>query len=329
MSELLKIISINTGLSISDILRVASNGPNRYKVFMIEKRSGGLRKIAQPARELKHIQRSLIKILEKNLPVHESATAYRIGKSICDNASPHLSSTHLLKLDFKDFFGSILEQDFSKLCVPLLGWKEQTDIALLVGLLFWRDKERSGLRLSIGAPSSPFLSNAMLFSFDASVAAYCATKEITYTRYADDMTFSCLSNERLHEVLIHLTRMLQAMSHPRLTLNDQKTTFVSKRFGRRVTGLTLTNEGRLSIGHEKKRQLRAAIHRFSLGKLDHDQAETLRGNLAFTQSVEASFLSSMKNKYGNEVIEQLLRRKVSRDPFWESLKRNRIPAPKV
>ncbi len=329
MSELLKTLSATTGLSISDILRVASNGPNRYKVFMIEKRSGGLRKIAQPARELKHIQRSLIKILEKHLPVHDSATAYRIGKSIRDNARPHLSSTHLLKLDFTDFFGSILEQDFTALCIPKLSWNEPTDIALLVGLLFWKDKERQGLRLSIGAPSSPFLSNAMLFSFDATIAAYCAANEITYSRYADDITFSCLSNERLHEVLNHLTLMLQTMSNPRLTLNEHKTAFVSKRFGRRVTGLTLSNQGRLSIGRERKRQLQAGIHHFMLGKLSQDEIEKLRGNLAFAQSVEASFLLSMKDKYGNEVIERLLRRKISRDPFWEHLKRNRIPPPKV
>ncbi|MDA4629511.1 reverse transcriptase domain-containing protein, partial [Enterobacter hormaechei] len=50
---------------------------------------------------------------------------------------------------------------------------------------------KTKLILSVGAPSSPIISNFCMYEFDNRIHTACNKLEITYTRYADDLTFSC------------------------------------------------------------------------------------------------------------------------------------------
>lgn len=91
-----------------ELIVLIATASSRYKVHYIEKRSGrGRRLIAQPTREIKFLQRMLVKHELGALPIHEAAMAYRAGLSIADHARPHAGGRYLLKLDFKDFFPSI------------------------------------------------------------------------------------------------------------------------------------------------------------------------------------------------------------------------------
>lgn len=102
-------LDLQSSLGISDYLlnRLIQRAPHSYKVYTIAKRSGGLRTIAQPAKETKFIQRWLIENVFSQLPVHECASAYKVGASIKKNADAHKSNSYVIKLDFKDFFPSI------------------------------------------------------------------------------------------------------------------------------------------------------------------------------------------------------------------------------
>ena len=78
------------------------NAPKKYKVYTIPKRTSGHRVIAQPSKELKIYQRKYLEL--QQLPVHDSAMAYREGISIKDNAIAHKQNRYLLKLDLESFF---------------------------------------------------------------------------------------------------------------------------------------------------------------------------------------------------------------------------------
>ncbi|HCN8126267.1 TPA: RNA-directed DNA polymerase, partial [Escherichia coli] len=54
--------------------------------------------------------------------------------------------------------------------------------------------KNGALVLSVGAPSSPFISNIVMSSFDEEISSFCKENKISYSRYADDLTFS--TNER-------------------------------------------------------------------------------------------------------------------------------------
>ncbi len=283
------------------------SAPYRYKVYQIPKRGGiGLRTIAQPAKEVKRLQYWVIKNIYPSLPVHPSATAYVTGKNILNNSEPHSDKAYLLKLDFEEFFPSIKGNDFLQYSqnnqnLSLL----EADLQRLIRLLFWLPKRNNDFQLSIGAPSSPFLSNAIMHSFDNEVFGYCSEKNIAYTRYADDMAFSMHDMKMRGEVFEKVKSVLASQPFPSLTLNNRKTVFGSKAHRRMVTGLILANNGTVSLGRERKRRIRAQIHHLVQGKLTDKEKSNLQGMLAFARDIEPDFVGRMENKYGQEVINNL------------------------
>ena len=279
--------------------RVINNAPQRYKVYRIPKRSKkGYRTIAQPSKEVKMLQYWVVQNILKQFEVHASAKAYREGSNILCNALPHSSFRYLIKIDFKDFFYSIKAKDFISFLSSCDGicYSEQ-DIKCLVMILFY-EKSGEDYCLSIGAPSSPLLSNIIMYNFDKIVNDYCVGKNIVYTRYSDDITFSMDDPSLRYDVYGRVCEVLRDMSYPRLELNAEKTIVSSKANKRIVTGLVLTNDGRVSIGRDKKRLIRSKIYRLSQGVLDESEIDLLRGMIAYVKSVEPEFVDRMRKKYG-------------------------------
>jgi len=162
VSEIVRVLSIETGLPDSAVRKIMTSAPVRYKEYRIPKRSGGMRQIAQPAREVKLLQRAFVSTFLTSLPIHQSATAYRAGSSIRDNAAPHVGHGPILKLDFRDFFSSIRSQDWVSYCRDFGCLQSEEDVHLTASLLFQRQSGHRLLRLAIGAPSSPMLSNILI-----------------------------------------------------------------------------------------------------------------------------------------------------------------------
>lgn len=294
-------------MSERELLDLISTAPRRYKVYQIPKRTPGkFRTIAHPARELKLVQRWLAKNVLTQLPVHSAATAYQPGTSILDNARAHVSQRYLLKLDIKEFFPSIKPDDLLKHCQRHFPNLTEKDQYVLTQILFRRNKEKKQLELSIGAPSSPLISNSVFYEIDEEISAYCSPNGILYTRYADDLSFSTDQPHLLAKVPDIVAKILRHAEYPKLKLNTEKTVHSSTKHRKQVTGLVLTPDRRVSVGREKKRTVKALIHRYLLGELTADQAMKLKGQLAFIQSVEPTFVESLKSKYGADSLQRLI-----------------------
>jgi RNA-directed DNA polymerase len=151
---------------------VARTASHRYKTYSIPKKNGGLRTIHHPARELKLMQSWLVEKVFARFPVHRAATAYKKGASILLNATRHKKNNYLLKVDFENFFPSITGPDIVQLFQKstLAGTRR---IFSLPEVEFIRQIVCRGDRLTIGAPSSPMISNIVMFEFDNNQAAYC------------------------------------------------------------------------------------------------------------------------------------------------------------
>ncbi|WP_228894143.1 retron St85 family RNA-directed DNA polymerase [Pseudoduganella aquatica] len=291
-------------MSQDELINFARTMPYRYKKYRVGKRNGsGYRIIAQPSSEAKFIQRILLKELRRLLPVHECAMAYEPGVGIRKNAMRHLHSDYLLKMDFKDFFPSITPDlffFFTKKIGLELGEKDKE---LLENVIFWKSTRSSYLKLSIGAPTSPFISNFVMHEFDKSMNQFCISKAITYTRYADDLTFTSNAKNILFEIPSLVSGHLKKDCLGLIKVNTKKTVFSSKAFNRHVTGIVLANDNSLSLGREQKRTLSSIIHRFSLGKLSEKETSRLKGHLSFAHHIEPKFIDRMKKKYGNDLID--------------------------
>ena len=309
MSDLLRRLGVAVLLSPRDLMALVFSAPHRYKVYQIPKRTPGhFRTIAQPAKEVKALQYWVLRHVLSQFEVHSDATAYRKGRSMLHNAKPHARGRYLLKMDFKDFFPSLRAEDFRVLLKRRETDLDAGEVSALCSILFWMPKGVSpaDLSLSIGAPTSPVLSNVLMFDFDKRIADFCKARGVAYTRYADDLSFSSARSEELAAVEEFVVKWCARSKSPKLTVNAAKTVRASKGESRRVTGLVLTNDRKVSLGRDAKRRIRAWVHHFVVGRLKEGELPELRGMLCYVNSVEPSFLDRLRAHYGSEVIARCL-----------------------
>lgn len=304
--NLLYILRNSLFMSDEEIRSFAASSPYRYKVYSIAKRNSQERRIiAHPSRELKFVQRIIVNLLEEQLPIHFTAKAYKKNLSIKDNAQPHVKAKYLLKMDLKKFFPSIQPSLFFRECYIHGVELSDIDKELLEGFLFWKRRRATSLVLSIGAPSSPIISNFILYRFDRIITEHCRKLGINYSRYADDLTFSTNEKDILLNFPSKVRKTLSRLYSGQIKVNLKKTVLSSKAHNRHVTGITLSNDGTLSVGREKKRKLSASIHHFLQNKLSADEIMKLKGDLAHAAFIEPTFLDRMTKKYGSDIISRI------------------------
>ena len=138
--------------------------------------------ISAPDKELQSIQTTInSRILSSVTMIHPAAVGFRSGHSVVDNASPHLGIRYVLKMDIHDFFFSIRSRRVKK-TFEKIGYPENVSKVLGVVCCLYR-------HLPQGAPTSPALSNIVGYEMDKKLAALAEEYGLTYTRYADDLTF--------------------------------------------------------------------------------------------------------------------------------------------
>ena len=289
-------------LPLEYIDKIARSASKRYKVYLIRKRVGGYRTIHHPAKELKALQRWLLQEVIQKWPVHSAAYAYEKGKNIRSNAAEHANSSYLLRMDIKDFFPSLTRDDirryFAENPTAVSGW-DSGDIEFFIRIVC-----RSGC-LTIGAPTSPRISNVLCRSLDVVVTELCDAQGIKYTRYADDLFFSTRQPEVLRGIEKKVREILEKTEWPaNLRINADKTHHSSKKGRRIVTGLTLTQESKVSLGRKQKRHVKSLIHRYE--GLSEAERIRLKGYLAYIHGVEPNYINNLVMKYGAKKIRTVM-----------------------
>lgn len=291
-------MALDLGLTPQFISIFSRGASHAYKAYTIPKRNGKPRQIYHPSKQLKSMQRWLLAYVIEQLPVHPAAMAYRKTVSIIDNASAHAKSKFLLRMDCTDFFPSITETDLTNYIQnrPSLfaGWSVE-DIDIFCKLVCRRSK------LTIGAPTSPSISNVVCFDMDSAVADLCSKRSVTYTRYADDLFFSTNTPGVLRSLEAEIVTLLSELKLPAtLAINPAKTRHSSKRGARRVTGIVLGSDGQTYVGRPLKRNIRGMIHR--IDSLDPAARATLAGLVAYVTGFDSDFLNSLITKYGHATM---------------------------
>jgi len=296
-------IAAETGIPLAFLSLVARTTDHRYKIYTIPKVSGGQREIQHPAREMKFLQRWVVSNIFAHVTVHPAATAYRRGTSVRGNAALHIHGRFFLKLDFADFFPSIRVVDVKILLTQLspilpvaLTEEDMNVVAKIV--------TRNG-QLPIGAPSSPIISNAVMYEFDDAMSHLAQQFSCIYSRYADDIVFSTNVPYALGNVLKEVRKYVSVHTSPALMLNEAKVVFNAKKRRVRITGLVIDCDNNISVGREQKRKIKSLIHRFKTASLDAQHTSYLKGYLGFVKTVEPKFVDALVNKYGQEVIDTI------------------------
>jgi hypothetical protein len=295
-------------LSKECVQRMAKEAPESYRRFRIPKAGGGERLIHQPSQETLCLQHGLMKIALADPPVHDCATAYVSrpgGSPLLRNAKLHARFPYSIRIDLRNFFPSIRPGDLLQRLKQHYGSLAHEDEGLISLALFVR--LRGGvMALAVGAPSSPTVSNIVMYTLDSALSACARSRGGVFSRYADDFVFSTDRPGECASFLRHVSEELARTDSPRLCINSKKTRFMSRGNRRIITGIRITPEGGTSVGHAKKREVCKLLHNFRRGRLPADERAYLQGYLAFLLDVERGFCRTLAQKYGPDVLNAAL-----------------------
>ena len=234
------------GISAKTLYAVSNNLGKHYRKAKLPKKNSGFRNLSVPDEVLKPIQKRIAEVLLIHMPVSRYAKAYRFGSSTLRNAKHHVGKQVVLKLDILHFFDSIRYSTVKDKVFPEEIYAEPLRI-LLTMLCYYKDS------LPQGAPSSPAITNIILYEFDEQLGQWCRDRGIAYTRYCDDMTFS--GDFEPSEVIRYVRLELKKMG---FLLNEQKTRIQRPGQQQTVTGIVVNEK--LSIPSDYRRKLRQELY---------------------------------------------------------------------
>ena len=217
-----------------------------YHQFKISKKSNGFRTIEAPCEKLKTIQRWIKDDILDSFSCSDYAMGFREGKSIVDNARPHIGKELIINIDLKDFFPSIHYSDVIR-AFAYIGYR--TDVAHLLTRLCTNGNNV----LPQGSPASPALSNLVSLRLDKRLGQLASNLNCSYTRYADDITFS---GDKAIRTALPLIR--EIITDEGYEINENKVRLQYAHQRQEVTGL-IVNE-KLSVSPDLKNELKNAIY---------------------------------------------------------------------
>ncbi|KJG42738.1 retron Ec67 family RNA-directed DNA polymerase/endonuclease [Photobacterium angustum] len=257
---------------------------SQYHKFTIAKKSGGLREISAPSIELKSLQKSLSKLLldcideinakkypysqlnkpklRKNGENDYAAEVLKIkiptssikqpsishgfvrDRSIITNAMMHLGKKNVLNIDLEDFFGSFNFGRVRGFFIKNKNFRLDPHIATIIAQIACYDN-----KLPQGSPSSPVITNLITHSLDMRLASLAKKFKCTYTRYADDITFSTRLIEFPAQIMkqnedgyIAGKILRREIKHAGFSINESKTRIQYKNSRQDVTGLIVNKK---------------------------------------------------------------------------------------
>lgn len=238
---------------IKTIYSISNNIEKNYKIYKIKKCNGKYRTIYEPNSILKQIQKQILVNILNNKSISKYAKAYHKGIQLKDNAIPHINKEMILKLDIKDFFENISFLDIYNSCFPIEYFPKS--VGMILTYLCTYDNH-----LTQGSPTSAYISNLVMKEFDEELGNWCNLRNISYTRYSDDMTFSGAFNPS--ELITKVRKMLYKLG---LELNNDKIHIVYKSSSQNVTGIVVNEKMQVNVKYRNKiRQEIYYIKKFGL-----------------------------------------------------------------
>ncbi len=267
----IKLLTIEKPLELCFILKTGFfefeniiNNPI-YNNYKIAKKNGGQRDISAPSNNIKIIQKRLNYYLQAYYLCVKPAEVHGfiinpnyLGQkcNIVENAKPHSNKNHILNIDLKDFFPSITAKQVYEILVSKY-FNFNLQIAKAITLLTTYNG-----KLPIGAPTSPVLSNYVCLTLDNLLTEYCKNNNLTYTRYADDLTFS--SDFKI--TIENINDIKNIIKSNKFEINNKKLRLKSANCCQTVTGLTVNNK--VNIKRALLKKIRAMLHDLSTNGIE-------------------------------------------------------------
>ena len=254
-------------------INVASDS-EKYTKLCISKKNGKSREIFSPNSTLKAVQKSLLEVLTScYVQIHGGMRCpvnfgFVPELNIYENAKRHVNRRWVFNVDIENYFDSINYGRVWNFLQKNKSFRLNPEIATMISQIVCFDG-----RLPQGAPTSPMMANLVSGSLDYRLRSLAAEHKCTYSRYADDITFSTNLRDFPAAIACHDEAsgnwlpgedLLSCINRAWFSLNDTKTRMSYRRSKQMVTGLIVNKK--VNVDREYFRLVRSNIHHLLAGR---------------------------------------------------------------
>lgn len=244
-------------------LALYQNYKKKYKKKSISKKNGGKRELLIPPEPTDKVQKKLNLILQRIYKPPKAVHAFIKSenndiKNIVSNAQQHVKKGLVINIDIENFFDSI---NFGRVRGLFISkpFEIDADVATKLAQLISYDN-----KLPQGAATSPIISNFICKRMDHSFIKFAKKHSLTYSRYADDITFSTYKkNIKVKQLLIDAEEILKQNG---FSLNSLKTRLQYSHQSQVVTGLKVNEK--VNLNRKFIRQIRSMLHSWNTKGLE-------------------------------------------------------------
>lgn len=238
------ISKLATALDVSEIFlqKVSAKPDDFYAITSIPKKSGGHRIISNPTKELKIVQRRIVRriLCKCEFPnyLFGSIRDEENPRDFVRNAQFHVEAKEVMAFDIESFFPSIHPRFIKRVFKFLLRFPD--DVSDLLVSLVTLDGG-----LPQGAPTSSYLANLIFYDSEHKLVKTLRSKGFSYSRLVDDITVSskkALTGQEKNFIYTHVGKLL---SEKKLSISKSKFSITNtSTAGKKtvVTGLVLEND---------------------------------------------------------------------------------------
>jgi retron-type reverse transcriptase len=250
------------------LLETADTAPRYYRPFI----KSGLkpRTIDNPTGLLKVIQARIQRTLLAKIPLPSEIQGGVAGRSPVTNAAKHLKTSTVVTLDIRKCFPSITNKHVFRAWRNVLGCSPTLARILTKLTTFER-------HLPQGTPTSTTLANIVLSVKDQEIKSLCKARNLTYTRFVDDLVFS---GEYARSVINDVVKLLKADG---FRTPHAKIKIMGAKRRHQITGIVANRK--LGVTRARKGKIRALIHNLKKSKNSEAELISLVGRIGFVSQV--------------------------------------------
>ncbi|CAA6819949.1 MAG: Retron-type RNA-directed DNA polymerase (EC [uncultured Sulfurovum sp.] len=283
---------------------------SNYVHFKMAKKTGGFREISAPKPQLKRLQYWILENILNKVAVHEKAHGFVTNKSIMSNAQPHIGKAVVINCDLENFFPT-LDYGRVKGLFKSLGYSAEvaTILAILTTEAQQKEVTLDGEKLYLytgkrylpqGSPASPMITNLICRKLDKRMSGIADSLAFTYTRYADDMTFSATAYQNINKMMFWIKKVTKEEG---FILHSKKTKIMKKGACHEVTGIVVNEK--LSVNRKELKKFRALLYQIEQHGLEGKSWQGKTENLMASVLGYANFINMVDPVKGADYLKRV------------------------
>lgn len=309
-------------LSFSDFLNLDVS--SEYEKIPLKRRV-----IYSPSEKLKMIHRFINKTVFDCFDYNKDVVySYRKGVSTRDAVEKHSNSIFYFHTDIKDFFKFIGYSEVRKAIETKVKLSPASDFLSYIDRII--ELVVVDGHIPAGFSTSPILSNVSLSDFDDNIYSFCLNEGLVYTRYSDDIFISSDKDDFFDFIEIKVLKLLREHVNSAISINERKTKFYKRGGNFKILGYVILPNGIVTLPKKEKDDIELMIYFYltdkdkledyflnnvmhgnalSEGKSTLEHAITkISAKLIAFNSMDKQYVSKLRKKYGNTVIDMFIRK---------------------